>query len=73
MYADVFNESHDGVQVNASMKPVEEKYRSLIAQISDRQRARRDGPVYLPRFTELGALQDLSDFYDGLDYTDDIF
>lgn len=75
VYADVFNESHDSIQVNPSMKPVEEKYRSLIAQISAGNAPDVMGldVIYLPRFTQLGALKNLDSFYEGLDYTDDIF
>jgi ABC-type glycerol-3-phosphate transport system substrate-binding protein len=75
IYADVFNESQDGIQVNPSMKPVEEKYRALIAQISAGNAPDVLGldVVYLPRFVQLGALDEINDFYESRDYTDEIF
>jgi len=75
IYADMFNEAQDDIQVNASMKPVEEKYRALIAQISAGNAPDVLGldVVYLPRFVQLGALDNINDFYDNRDYTDEIF
>jgi multiple sugar transport system substrate-binding protein len=75
VYSEVFNESQDGIQVNPSMKPVEEKYRALIAQISAGNAPEVMGldVVYLARFAQLGALDTLNEFYDGVDYTEDIF
>lgn len=75
VYADAFNKSHDDVQVTASMKPPEQKYRALISQISAGNAPEVVGldVIYLPRFVQLGALSDLSSYYDELSYTDDIF
>lgn len=57
------------------MKPVEEKYRALIAQISAGNAPDVLGldVVYLPRFVQLGALDPINDFYESRDYTDEIF
>jgi len=75
IYADVYNESHDSIQINPSMKPVEEKYRALIAQISAGNAPEVLGldVVYLPRFAQLGALDTINDFFDSREYTDEIF
>ena len=75
IYADVFNEAQDDIQVNPSMKPVEEKYRALIAQISSGNAPDVLGldVVYLPRFVQLGAMDSINDFYDSRDYTDEIY
>ncbi|MFC6823593.1 hypothetical protein [Halopelagius fulvigenes] len=75
MYADVFNESYDDVHVKASMKPPEEKYRSLIAQIQAGNAPEVLGldVIYLPRFVELDTLANLDSFYQELSYTDGIF
>jgi len=74
-YAEVWNQNRDDIQVNASMKPTEEKYRALIAQISAGNAPEVLGldVVYLPRFAQLGALDTINDFYDSRDYTDGIF
>lgn len=74
-YADVFNEAHDDVQIDANMEPREEKYRGVISQISAGNPPEALGMdvIYLPRFVQLGALADLGDFYNGLEYTDDFF
>lgn len=74
-YATAYNEGHDDVQVTPSMKPVEEKYRALIAQISAGNAPDVLGldVVYLPRFVELGALDPIDDFYESRDYTEEIF
>lgn len=75
VYADVFNRLHDDIQVNASMKPVEEKYRALVAQISAGNSPDVLGldVVYLARFAQLGALDPINDLFENLDYTDEIF
>lgn len=75
VYADVFNKSHNDVHVKASMKPPEEKYRSLIAQIQAGNAPEVVGldVIYLPRFVELNTLANLDSFYQELPYTDDIF
>jgi multiple sugar transport system substrate-binding protein len=74
-YATAFNEGQDAIQVNPSMKPVEEKYRALIAQISAGNAPEVLGldVVYLPRFVQLGAMSNLNEFFESREYTDEIF
>jgi multiple sugar transport system substrate-binding protein len=75
VYADVFNDVQDNIQVDPSMKPVEEKYRALVAQISAGNAPDVLGldVVYLARFAQLGALDPINDFFESVDYTDEIF
>lgn len=74
-YAKPFNDAHETVQIDPSMKAPETKYRGLIAQINARNAPEVVGldVIYLPRFVQLGALADLGDFFQDLPYTDDFF
>lgn len=74
-YAEPFNNNHEKVKINPSMKAPETKYRGLISQINAGNAPGVVGldVIYLPRFTQLGALADLGDFYKSLPYTDDFF
>ncbi|GGL36640.1 ABC transporter substrate-binding protein [Halarchaeum grantii] len=71
-YEPGFNETHEDIEVTASIQPPEEKYRSLISEINAGNAPEVVGldVIYLPRFSQLGALSDLGSFYDGLGHDD---
>lgn len=73
--AKAYNSSQSKVHVNPSIKPEKSKYRSLIAQITAGNAPQVIGldVVYLPRFVQLGALADLTSYYNKKSYTDEIF